>query len=322
MRNFLAYAAAKYYAGEPIITDAEFDRLAKQYNFEDVGAPVDLSRAVPHAHRMYSLKKCFVGEPLIQLPGEVIETPKLDGAAVSLLYINGKLALALTRGDGKAGQDITDKMSTLVPITAGGFGMTQVTGEVLAKKSIPNARNYAAGALNLKSLEEFKTRELVFIAYGVTPSIHELWTQDMWRLQERDGFSTVLSMTTGIKVALNLDEYPQDGRVFRVNDNALFEELGFTDKHPRGAFALKEIQEGVVTTLEKVEWQVGRSGVVAPVAILKPVKVGDATVQRATLHNMKYINELGLELGCQVEIIRSGEIIPRVVRRIDNADIA
>ena len=78
MRNFLAYAAAKYYAGNPVITDAEFDRLASQYGFDDVGAPVDLARAIPHAHQMYSLQKCFVGEPVIKLPSQdVIETPKL-----------------------------------------------------------------------------------------------------------------------------------------------------------------------------------------------------------------------------------------------------
>ena len=311
MRNFLAYAAAKYYAGEPVLTDAEFDRLAKQYGFDDVGAPVDLSRAIPHAHRMYSLKKCFVGEKLIELPGEVIETPKLDGAAVSLLYIDGRLALALTRGDGKAGLDITDKMRTLVPNELHVVLETvQITGEVMAKKSIPNARNYAAGALNLKSLDEFRSRELVFVAYGITPARCYTWEQDMNLLDDLE-FQTVRYAD------INLDEYPQDGRVFRVNDNSLFEELGYTDKHPRGAFALKEVQEGVTTTLVNVEWQVGRSGVVAPVAILKPVKVGDATVQRATLHNMKYINDLGLDYGCQVEIIRSGEIIPRVVRRVD-----
>ena len=311
MRTFLAYAAAKYYAGEPVLSDAEFDRLAKQYNFEDVGAPVDLSRAVPHAHRMYSLRKCFVGEPLIELPGEVIETPKLDGAAVSLLYVSGKLVLALTRGDGKAGLDITDKMRTLVENDLHVMLDTvQITGEVMAKKSIPNARNYASGALNLKSLDEFKSRELVFVAYGITPARCYTREQDM-NLLDDYGFQTVRYAD------INLNDYPQDGRVFRVNDNAVFEELGYTDKHPRGAFALKEVQEGVRTTLENVEWQVGRSGVVAPVAILKPVKVGDATVSRATLHNIGYIRDLELEIGCTVEIIRSGEIIPRVVRRVD-----
>jgi len=92
--------------------------------------------------------------------------------------------------------------------------------------------------------------------------------------------------------------------------------MGHTAKHPRGAFALKEQQEGVVTKLLDVKWQVGKSGVVSPVAILEPVMVGDAKVSRATLHNMDYIRDLDLELGCDVEIIRSGEIIPRVVRRV------
>lgn len=312
MRNYLAYAAAKYEAGEPIISDAEFDKLAKQYNFEDVGAPVDISRAVPHAYRMYSLKKCFVGEKLIELPSDdVIETPKLDGAAVSLLYINGRLALALTRGDGKAGLDITDKMATLVPnyiIDFEDITAQQVSGEVVAKKSIPNARNYAAGALNLKRLEEFTSRELKFIAHAVTPALSDKFSKDLYFLYTDCGFSTILDS--------HWLEYPQDGRVFRVNDNALFEELGFTDKHPRGAFALKEIQEGIVTTLLDVQWQVGRTGRVTPVAILEPVYVGDALVSRATLNNIKFIDDMGLELGCEVELIRSGEIIPKVLRRV------
>jgi NAD-dependent DNA ligase len=309
VRSFLAYAAAKYEAGEPIISDEEFDRLESIYGYERVGAPVDISRAIPHAHRMYSLKKCFVGEPIIELPSDdIIETPKLDGAAVSLFYIDGSLALALTRGDGKAGLDITDKMRLLVPGNLHDASTKQITGEVVAPKEIPNARNYAAGALNLKNLEEFSTRQVSFIAYGVVPSWCYTYEQDMNMLSDLE-FSTILGSDLG--------QFPQDGRVFRVNDNALFEELGFTDKHPRGAFALKEVKEGVVTTLENVTWQVGRSGVVAPVAILKPVKVGDATVSRATLHNIAYIRELDLELGCQVEIIRSGEIIPRVTRRVD-----
>lgn len=310
MRNFLAYASAKYFAGEPILSDAEFDKLAKQYNYEDVGAPVDISRAVPHAHRMYSLKKCFVGEPIINLPSEdVIETPKLDGAAVSLLYIDGKLALALTRGDGKAGQDITDKMRVIVPETIQLTGTHQVTGEVVAPKTIPNARNYAAGALNLKSVEEFMTRTLAFVAYGITPAVCQTYYDDMEML----AFCGFIEICGGDEFSY----FPQDGRVFRVNDNALFEELGYTDKHPRGAFALKEIQEGVTTILEDVVWQVGRTGRVTPVAILQPVKVGDALVSRATLNNIKYIRDLNLEIGCEVEIIRSGEIIPLVVRRTD-----
>lgn len=309
MTDFLKYASAKYYAGEPIISDTEFDALAEKEGFENIGSPIDLSRAIPHERRLYSLKKCFVGEPLIELPNETIETPKLDGAAISVLYINGRYVRALTRGDGRAGLDITDKIRTLVPqeFEYKGVPILQVSGEVVASKLIPNARNYAAGALNLKSLEEFISRDLTFIAYWCDPYCCTYYDQSMEMLRDI-GLNTVIDS--------DWDQFPQDGKVIRVLSNTKFQSLGYTDKHPRGAFALKEQQKGVITTLEDVVWQVGRTGVVSPVAILKPVLVGEATVSRATLNNIKYIRELGLELGCEVELVRSGEIIPRILKRV------
>jgi DNA ligase (NAD+) len=309
MKNFLDYAAKCYYDGNPIIDDAEFDALAEEHDYEYVGAPV--GDGVPHTFPMYSLKKCFVGEKQIELNGDIVETPKLDGAAVSLLYVKGELKLALTRGDGKRGLDITDKLRYLVPACIHtSVDVIQITGEVVAPKEIPNARNYAAGALNLKDIEEFKTRKLVFVGYGIQPAQNETYTGDM-SLLHYWGFHDVWGMAIALE-----EDFPTDGRVFRVNDNKSFESAGFTSSHPRGAYALKERSAGVTTRLLGVKWQVGRTGAVSPVAILEPVKVGDATVQRATLHNMKYIEELGLEIGCEVEIIRSGEIIPRVVRRV------
>ena len=112
------------------------------------------------------------------------------------------------------------------------------------------------------------------------------------------------------------EEYPHDGKVFRIDSVSDFEEAGYTSHHPRGAFALKKQAEGVITTLLAVEWNVGRSGVVSPVAILEPVKIGEAVVSRATLHNPRFISEMNLEIGCKVEVIRSGEIIPKIVRRV------
>mgnify|MGYP003673046539 CR=1 FL=1 len=91
---------------------------------------------------------------------------------------------------------------------------------------------------------------------------------------------------------------------------------GHTSHHPRGAYALKQIQKGVETTLNDVVWNVGKSGVVAPVAMLEPIEIDGAMVSKATLHNMRYIIDLDLEIGCRVEVIRSGEIIPRIVRRV------
>jgi NAD-dependent DNA ligase len=316
MKTFLDYASAKYYSGEPIISDEEFDKLAEYFNYERVGAPVALGDRVSHPFPMWSLQKCYDDEPLIDLGGDVVVTPKLDGAAVALYYVDGRLSLALTRGDGKEGLDITEKMATLVPNQLEIFPLPfmQITGEIVAPKTIDNARNYAAGALNLKSVEEFCSRNLTFVAYGVAPNINKSWCNDMMNLH-MFGFNTVDTMPD-----FWLDQFPQDGQVYRLDNYEKFNALGYTAKHPRGAFALKERKGGVITRLLDVTWQVGRSGVVSPVAILEPVVVGEATVSRATLHNVKYIRELGLELGCLVEIIRAGEIIPRVVRRIDNAE--
>ena len=258
---------------------------------------------------MYSLQKVYDGEPNPLPEAHTVVTPKLDGAAVSLGYFDGELVVALTRGNGKKGRVITDKLKWLVPTRINIKGSVQITGEVVAPQSIPNARNYASGALNLKSLEEFLQRKhtLRFVAYDMQPFIHDSWTEDL-ELLNREGFDTVIQE--------DWSNYPRDGVVFRIDNRAMYEDLGYTSHHPRGAFALKQRPPGVMTKLLDVIWQVGKSGVVSPVAILEPVIVGEATVSRATLHNMKYIEDLGLELGCTVEVIRAGEIIPRIVRRV------
>ncbi len=313
MKNFLDYASKKYNEGQPVLSDAEFDALAEEHNYECVGAEVG-RHGIPHHFPMWSLKKCYVGEKQIELKGQTIETPKLDGAAISILYIGNNLVMSLTRGDGKRGEDITEKVKVLVPNWLGlkAYSVIQITGEIVAKKDIPNARNYAAGALNLKDINEFNKRELTFIAYGIQSNSDKsgfgtYYNEDMKFLAEK-GFNTVIQQ--------DWKEYPQDGTVYRLNSNKDFDSTGYTSSHPRGAYALKVRGEGLRTVLRRVDWQVGRTGVVSPVAILDPVVIGEATVTRATLHNMKYIEELGLEIGCEVEVIRSGEIIPRVVRRL------
>lgn len=306
MKSFLDRASKMYYEGTPIMTDAEFDVLASHYNYLSVGHQV--TDGIPHWNRMYSLQKYFDLGDAPNLTGYV-SSPKLDGAAVSILYVNGTLSLALTRGDGKVGRDITDKIAHLVHGKIPLGGIVQITGEVVCPSSVPNARNIASGSLNLKDLGEFLSRPLTFVAYGcdTDPNIFATYTYEMSTL-EGWGFDTVLDFDSS--------GYPTDGIVYRINNNALFKEMGYTAHHPRGAFALKEQKEGVVTTLKDVVWQVGKSGVVSPVALLEPVQVGDAVVSKATLHNIEYIRGLNLEIGCKVEIIRSGEIIPRILRRV------
>lgn len=309
MQDFLHIASKMYYEGKPIISDSEFDLLAHKHNYNKVGYTV--TDAIPHTYQMYSLQKCFdISKAPLDI-NDCVCSPKLDGAAVSLLYADGFLELALTRGDGKQGRDITDKMSTLVPTEIMEKRIIQITGEVVAPSSIPNSRNFAAGSLGLKGeegFEEFKTRPLVFVAYDATPELSEQYSSALRRL-EFHGFTVVDSFDTS--------DYPTDGLVYRLCDNLKYLRLGHTSNHPRGAFALKEQAEGVITTLEDVVWQIGKSGVVSPVAILSPITIGGAVVARATLHNIEYIRDLNLEIGCQVEVVRSGEIIPRVLRRIE-----
>ena len=325
LEALIKQAKMAYYNGKPFMSDEVYDRLESQLDvFNDVKISVrntvghehdPRSIRYPHAFPMYSLQKVYQGEeyPNYDKNQPIVVTPKLDGAAVSLQYVRGELTLALTRGDGKEGLDITDKMKFLAPC---GFfidepnetKIMQITGEVVAPTTIENARNYASGALNLKDIEEFKSRDLTFIAYGVQPYPTNDYIEDMQKLSNW-GFETCLDS--------NYSMFPQDGDVWRVIENDYFEEIGYTSHHPRGAFAKKKRQKGVVTKLLDVVWQVGKSGCVSPVAILEPCTIGEATVSRATLHNAAIIKGLNLEIGCMVEVIRAGEIIPQVIGRAD-----
>lgn len=306
MKQFLNNASKAYYEGSPFLTDAEFDSLAKKYNYNSVGHSI--TDGIPHLYKMYSLQKFFSEEEFPSDYNKYIKTPKLDGAAISIVYVKGHIAVALTRGDGNVGRDITEKVKTLVPNTISIEKTVQITGEIVCPSSIENARNVASGSLNLKNLEEFLTRPLSFVAYNMEGVDVPSFIETLELLSELN-FNVVTEFDSEL--------FPTDGLVYRINNNSMFEKMGYTSHHPRGAFALKEVKEGVLTTLLDVIWQVGKSGVVSPVAILEPVEVQDAIVKRATLHNIDYIRSLNLEIGCTVEVIRSGEIIPRIVRRVD-----
>ena len=158
MQHFLEKASAMYYSGTPIISDAEFDSLARLYHYDTVGHTV--TDGIPHLYRMYSLQKVFDLNDIEATTAPMVRTPKLDGAAVSLQYVNGHLAQALTRGDGNLGRDITLKLEELVPPQISILDKIQITGEIVAPDTIANARNFAAGSLNLKDLSEFRSRSL------------------------------------------------------------------------------------------------------------------------------------------------------------------
>lgn len=312
LKAYLDEASISYYSGSPIIPDEVFDRLAEASGYSKVGAKQHENIA-KHLYPMYSLQKYYVdeGEAPLQGISRISITPKLDGAAVSLLYVNGELVQVLTRGDGIEGTDITEKFIArrdLVPLTVPRKDMFQVTGEIVAVKETPNSRNYAAGSLNLKDINEFKTRAISFYAYGVYPYESTTFVRDMVLLTAQ-GFQTVLE-----KDLHNI--YPCDGLVFRADDNAQFDSMGYTSKHPRGAYARKERQEAVETTIQAVEWNVGKSGKVTPVAILDPVYIGDKLVSKATLNNPGFIEMLDICIGDRVGVVLGGEIIPCITHKV------
>jgi DNA ligase (NAD+) len=314
IKTYLDACSEAYYNGSPIISDEVFDALADSIGYGSVGAKQH-EDTEKHYFQMYSLQKFYEGEDMkkpLEGISDVVYSLKLDGAAIDILYIDGTLSRVMTRGDGIEGKVITDKflVSNIIPHKIKQMGVVQITGEVMAPKHIENARNYAAGSLNLKDTTEFKTRALEFFAYGVQPNIHDTYVDDMKQLR-REGFKTAHG-------EFELDKtYPCDGMVFRVNSNKVFNEMGYTAKFPRGAYALKERNEGADTILLDVVWQVGKSGKVTPVAILEEVVIEDAKITRATLNNIDFIEALDIQIGDTVHVIRAGSIIPCITHKVN-----
>lgn len=308
IKDYLDAASAAYFAGKPIISDEQFDRLAESAGYYEVGAKQH-GNVDKHYNRMWSLQKHYEGEnkkPLQEYK-DVVSSLKLDGAAISLLYIDGTLVQVLTRGDGIEGQNISANFlarKDLVPLRINTTGIIQITGEIVSPKHIENSRNYAAGALNLKDTNEFCTRAISFFAYGVYPYLTDTYREDMEKLSSL-GFETIRDT--------ELDSiYECDGVVHRINNNKEFDSAGYTAKWPKGAYALKQRKECVETTLLGVEWNVGKTGKIVPTALLEPVMIGDKKITRATLNNPGFIDSLGLYIDCTVAIQLSGDIIPTV----------
>jgi len=310
LENLIKRAKTAYYSGNPIMSDEIFDYLVNMATEESIGYKSSYERRYKHMFPLFSLQKVVSGIDTAPDWGSdaTVCTAKLDGAAISILYGGGEFQKSLTRGDGIEGLDITHNIRHLVPETIDYEGVLQISGEVVAPKTIPNSRNYAAGALSLKDSTEFKTRDLYFIAHGVSPYLTDNYVSDMRFVSN-----------LGIQTAIDSDytQFPHDGSVFRIADNNKFDHYGYTSHHPRGAFALKQQEKGVVTILQSVSWQVGKSGAVSPVAHFDPIDIEGATVSKATLHNKSIIEALDLKIGCKIEVIRAGKIIPQVLRRVD-----
>ena len=294
------------------MSDDEFDRLAIKYNYISFGSKASGKKA-KHLYAMHSLKKVFDEEAAPYPLTNPIESPKLDGTAISNLYVEGYHTQSLRRGrDGIEGEDVTDKMSLLIPNRVERTDTHQINGEVVCDKSINNARNYASGAFGLKDIDEFITRVpyLKFVAYGVIPAQTDTYESDMASLHA-EGFATVLEKNIA-------NNFRTDGTVFRENNNDIFDNAGYTSKHPRGAYARKQSSDVAIeeTILREVIWQVGRTGKVSPVAIFDEIIIDDAKITRATLHNPGFIEEMQLSIGDTILVTRSGGIIPKVLGKL------
>lgn len=318
-----------YYSGKPLISDEQYDALISEC--ADYEVSIGPKGEVPHLNPMYSLQKVYLsrGDTKPNLYSEEVETDKLDGAAIELVYTRIGADLFVlkhmcTRGDVDAGNLIPHVRHAFLKIPSSfecktDHNYLQVTGEVVATREVENGRNLASGKLQLNDNSEFNKAVqelgLMFFAYNVSfekqVPVSALYTDDMKTLNGF-GFTTVIDVPELLSANPTM-KINFDGRVSRVNNNYKFIELGFTAKFPRGAYAMKEDKEFVVSTLLDVEWNTGRTGKVVPKAIIEPVMIEGAKVSRATLNNPKFIEAMGLYKGCKVKIIRSGEIIPCII---------
>lgn len=374
----------------PLVPDAEYDRLMNELkNLEwqhpelitsdsptqRVGAkPLDGFAQITHETPMLSLDNAFSDDDLtgflrriedrIAINSNQIEfccEPKLDGLAVSILYVDGVLTQAATRGDGTTGEDITANIRTIrnIPLKLKSSnpphrlevrgevfmpqqGFEQLNEKALAKgeKTFANPRNAAAGSLRQLDPKITRQRPLMLNAYniGVYESDDELPTTHFDRLQWLKTLgipvNAEITLATGsqaltafyqkIQAKRSSLGYDIDGTVLKVNKIVLQEQLGFISKAPRWAIAYKFPAQEEMTILNDVEFQVGRTGAITPVAKLEPVFVAGVTVSNATLHNGDEIERLGIAIGDTVIIRRAGDVIPQIVgvvaeRRLDNA---
>lgn len=309
-------------------------------------------RKVKHRQKLLSLDNLFnaqdVTDFVTRFPNELfVLDPKYDGLALNLTYIDGELTTAATRGDGEIGEDITANILKLnsVPHRLVGQNIPRVieirgecvfpkarfemVNDYLAatkKKLYSNARNAVAGIARQKSSAAMERTQPDFVAYGIGYSDRPLASTHDETVNILNGFgfiSSIWNMKTVMGEEVN-DQisktfysvsipYDTDGMVIRINSLERQEEIGNTSHHPKFAMAYKFPSVPVNTLLRGVDLQVGRTGVITPVAILDPVVVGSVTVSRVTLHNFDEIARLDLRIKDTVEVIRSGEVIPKIV---------
>lgn len=367
---------------DPKISDVEYDKLFRSLlDLEEnnphlvtpdspsqrVGfSPIDEFETFEHSVPMLSLANVFSEKEFSDFHDRILKRliniddfeyfcePKMDGAAVSLIYENGILERAVTRGDGRVGEDISQNVKTIrsipqklssseatIPsllvirgeifITKDAFEKMNEKAKENNEKVFANPRNAASGSLRQLDSKITSTRPLSFIAHGLGEcegiqfsSISEFYDHlKAWKIPTSDLCKKVETKDDCLKFHDKILEeresipYEIDGVVFKVNDYDLQKRLGFISRAPRWAIAHKFPAEEATTILEDIEFQVGRTGILTPVARLQPVIVGGVTVKNATLHNIDEIKRLAIDVGDRVILRRAGDVIPKIVKVVE-----
>lgn len=366
----------RYYYGEPTLSDQDFDALLRRLQdferehpeavtetsptAEVAPAPQESSpfRNVDHRERMLSLDNVFDEESmqawLDRTPAETYLTElKIDGASISLLYVNGKLELALTRGDGTTGEDITHNARTLsdipdqlegdypelveirgeVFITVEDFATMNAQRQAEGLKMFANPRNAAAGAMRQKNPEDTAKRPLRLICHGIgaregfdVSSQHEAYKAiESWGLPVSPYTKQVHSAKEVLEQVKYWGEHrhdaahEMDGLVVKVDALEEQLELGTTSRAPRWAIAYKYPPEEALTVLRNIRVGIGRTGRATPYAVMEPKYVAGSTVSMATLHNPSEAHRKGIRLGDTIMIRKAGEVIPEVLGPVEDA---
>lgn len=379
LRDQLHHHSYQYYVLDaPEIPDVEYDRLFRELQeieaqhpewltpdspSQRVGAePLPSFNQVRHETPMLSLDNVFSEQELLDFDRRVKSRlddaatltyacePKLDGIAVSLLYVDGILVRGATRGDGRVGEDITQNVRTIASIPLrlrgedwpeelevrgeiymprAGFERINALGRETDGKVFVNPRNAAAGSLRQLDSRITAKRPLEMSCYGIAlqegEALFETHSEGLQRLRDWgflvspelrvvDSIEGCLAYYEGLLARRDALAYDIDGIVFKVDSLALQAELGFVSRAPRWAIAHKFPAQEEITLLRDVEFQVGRTGAVTPVAKLEPVFVGGVTVSNASLHNFDEIARLGVMVGDYVVVRRAGDVIPQIVQ--------
>lgn len=352
--DLLAYKQS-YYRGQPQVSDAAYDQLEEQLRklapdhpaLRAVGSsPTGKGNKVAHNTPMLSLQKVYDQDQLAKwLEGhDAIGTVKIDGNSLSLVYEAGRLVLAKTRGDGRLGEDVTDKITwvnnipKILPLPLAG----EVRGELFCRTSSfaqlrdamvergleepTNPRNIVAGILgrkthiDLAAFFEFNAFDLLLEA-GSGADYAPLERQKLEQLESL-GFALPYSaiitdeasctrFLAEVKEQMTKGDIALDGAVFSYDDIAYQNQLGDTSHHPRYKMSFKWQGETKIAKIERIHWDTSRLGIVTPVAIIEPTELSGANITRVTLHNAEHIRQHNLKSGDVIEIVRSGEVIPK-----------